>query len=111
MSKISLNLDTWCIQNGYVIKDISRINKYGVYDEYDVWLRTDMRRRVFGVQVDRKWHDWYLGRLKSYKTLSVNNSIQNKIEYTYHDGQGAKFYDEGLEEKLGGNKQTLGSGI
>lgn len=86
------------------------MNVYSVYDDYEVWLTTDVVLRELGIQIDHQWRDWYLGKLRVFKLINTNDVIENRTKYVYSTGS-RHFFDDGLEERLGGEKQTLGAGL
>lgn len=107
---VNLNLDNWCISNGYTFPK-NNIGKLGsivaVYTDYDVWLKISIRQKIAGIQVDHKTKNYYLGQLKRFVVGNVIEAYTTKTT-TVRRGSTSVFYDDTLEEKLGGPKQLMG---
>lgn len=106
---MSASVDKFCISKGYVLQDTKKFSGVcDVHDDYQVWLKTDVTRRVAGVKVDHKWKWWYLGVLRSFKTKQGKTVNVSTTSVRYKSGTDEVFYDDTLEERLGGKKEQLG---
>lgn len=106
----STNLNDWLISHKYVNSDTRGFGMlYNMTEDYDVYVIVSVKAKALGVTVSRAKKEYFIGKLKSFKTQQTENIVKNKTTTTYvNSGGGGGFYEEGLEEKLGGNKKTLG---
>lgn len=106
---ISLDLDAFCVSAKYVFTDTKKFGViYEMHDDYDVWLKTDVTKRIAGIKVDHSWKWWHLGVLKSFRTKE-SKIVSLKTSSTRYEVEKAGFYDDTLEERLGGKKEYLGA--
>lgn len=105
---ISLNLDSWQLSKGYIWK-LGEVKGRGtihsIVPEYDVYLRVDLRYKEFGIQIDRRWKTYYLGRLYGVQIQHIVRQYQT--ERKTRTSSGGIYFSE-FEGTLGGEKETLG---
>jgi hypothetical protein len=105
---ISLNLDNFLVKNRYVFSDTKKFGTlYSLQTDYDVYLKCVARMKIAGIQIDKKSKTFYIGKLKSFKTRYITEQVITKTANAYVDGSSG-YYDDTLEEVLGGQRQTLG---
>ena len=104
----SLNLDNWLIANKYIYKSTRQFGAlYSLQGDYEVYVKCEVKQKILGVQIDKKSKTFYIGKLRSFKTKEVNEKVISKTVTSYATGSRV-YYDDTLEEVLGGDRQTLG---
>ena len=104
----SLNLDNFLVKNRYVFYDTKKFGTlYSLQTDYDVYVRCVATMKIAGIQIDKKSKTFYVGKLKSFKTRYVSEQVVTKTTNAYTNGSRG-YYDDTLDEVLGGERQTLG---
>lgn len=100
-----------CYRLGYVYDKVTgKGNVKYVKTDYELYCKVIVSAKTFGVQVDRKSKTFRIPfDLKSFMTYRNETSrvdvTQNVLEKV-NTAQG--FYDDSIDEKLGGKKELLG---
>lgn len=106
------NIDT-IYDKGYIYKK-SDLNKFGsishIKDEYEVYVKVVVTAKLFGIQVDKRSKTYKLPiKLRSFMVHSYKNVSVTVNKNVYSGSVNNSFYDETLDEKLGGQKELLGA--
>ena len=106
---VSLVLDKWLLSNKYVHKDLKKFGTLqSLVTDYDIYLKCVATQKIAGVQIDKKSKTFYIGRARSFYTKQTEEELVTKTVTAYKSGEKPGFYDDTLEEKLGGERKTLG---
>lgn len=77
--------------------------------DYELWCHVSVKAKTMGVQVDRKSKDFKLPfELKSFVTTRTETVVKNVTENVIGNNANSSFYDNTLDDKLGGRKEILG---
>lgn len=105
---VNIKLDNWLVSNRYVYDNIKKFGALKrMSTDYDIYLKCVATMKIAGIQIDKKSKTFYIGRTKSFMTKQTKENLITKTVLAYSRGSSG-YYDDSLEESLGGNRMTLG---